>query len=29
VSSESQINGRIVARVDSMFLTATDYSPLK
>jgi NIPSNAP len=29
VSSESQVNGRIVAKVDSTFLTATDYSPLK
>jgi hypothetical protein len=29
VSSESQVNGRIVAKVDSVFLTATDYSPLK
>ncbi len=29
VSAESQVNGRIVAKVDSQFLTATDYSPLK
>lgn len=29
VSSESQVNGRIVAKVDSVFLTAADYSPLK
>jgi hypothetical protein len=29
VSSESQVNGRIVAKVDSVFYTATDYSPLK
>jgi NIPSNAP len=29
VSSESQVNGRIVEKVDSVFLTATDYSPLK
>ena len=29
VSSESQVNGRIVAKVDSVFLTATDYSPMK
>ena len=29
VASESQVNGRIVAKVDSVFLTATDYSPLK
>ena len=29
VSSESQVNGPIVSKVESMFLTATDYSPLK
>lgn len=29
VASESQINGRIVTKVDSVFLAATDYSPLK
>ncbi len=29
VASESQVNGRIVTKVDSTFLTATDYSPLK
>ena len=29
VASESQVNGRIVAKVDSVFLTATDYSPMK
>jgi hypothetical protein len=29
VASESQVNGRIVSKVDSVFLTATDYSPLK
>ncbi len=29
VSAESQVNGRIVTRVDSQFLAATDYSPLK
>jgi hypothetical protein len=29
VASESQVNGPIVSKVDSVFLTATDYSPLK
>lgn len=29
VSTESQVNGKIVAKVESMFLDATDYSPLK
>jgi hypothetical protein len=29
VASESQVNGRIITKVDSVFLTATDYSPLK
>jgi NIPSNAP len=29
VSSESQVNGRIVAKVDSVFLEPTDYSPIK
>jgi NIPSNAP len=29
VASESQLNGRIVAKVDSVFLEATDYSPMK
>ncbi|MEZ5293549.1 MAG: NIPSNAP family protein [Vicinamibacterales bacterium] len=29
VSAESQVNGRIVSKVDSVFLTATDYSPMK
>lgn len=29
VSAESQVNGRIVTKVDSVFLAATDYSPLK
>ena len=29
VASESQVNGPIVTKVDSIFLTATDYSPLK
>jgi hypothetical protein len=29
VSAESQVNGRIVAKVDSVFMDATDYSPMK
>jgi hypothetical protein len=29
VASESQVNGPIVSKVDSMFLQATDYSPMK
>ncbi|MEZ5421349.1 MAG: NIPSNAP family protein, partial [Vicinamibacterales bacterium] len=29
VAAESQANGRIVSKVESVFLTATDYSPLK
>jgi len=29
VASESQTNGPIVSKVDSVFLQATDYSPLK
>jgi NIPSNAP len=29
VSAESQVNGRIVERVVSVFMDATDYSPLK
>jgi hypothetical protein len=29
VASESQLNGPIVTKVDSVFLHATDYSPLK
>ena len=29
VSAESQVNGRIVEKVESVFLTATDYSPMK
>ena len=29
VASESQVNGPIVTKVDSIFLTATDYSPMK
>jgi hypothetical protein len=29
VSAESQVNGRIVEKVDSVFMNATDYSPLK
>ena len=29
VSAESQVNGRIVAKVDSVFMDATDYSPIK
>jgi len=29
VAQESQVNGKIVASVQSMFLDATDYSPLK
>lgn len=29
VAAESQVNGRIVTKVESLFLTATDYSPLK
>jgi hypothetical protein len=29
VASESQVNGRIVEKVDSVFLTTTDYSPMK
>ncbi len=27
--TESEVNGRIVAKVESVFLTATDYSPIK
>jgi hypothetical protein len=29
VSDESQVNGRIVSKVDSVFMEATDYSPIK
>ena len=29
VASESQVNGRIVAKVDSVFFEAADYSPMK
>ena len=29
VSAESQVNGRIVEKVESVFATATDYSPIK
>jgi NIPSNAP protein len=29
VSAESQVNGRIVSKVDSVFMTATDYSAIK
>jgi hypothetical protein len=29
VSRESQVDGRIVSKVESVFLEATDYSPLK
>jgi hypothetical protein len=29
VSEESQVDGRIVATVESLFLDATDYSPMK
>ena len=29
VSSESQVNGPIVSKVESVFVTPTDYSPLK
>jgi hypothetical protein len=29
VAADSQVNGRIVEKVESVFLTATDYSPLK
>lgn len=29
VASESQANGRILEKVESVFLTATDYSPMK
>ena len=29
VATESQVNGKIVAKVDSMFLEAADYSPMK
>lgn len=29
VAAESQVNGRIVSKVESVFADATDYSPLK
>ncbi len=29
VSAESQVNGRIVEKIDSVFATPTDYSPIK
>lgn len=29
VAAESQVNGRILEKVDRVFLTATDYSPMK
>jgi hypothetical protein len=29
VSAESQKDGRIVSKVDSVFMTSTDYSPMK
>ena len=29
VANESQVNGKIVAKVESVFLDPTDYSPMK
>ena len=29
VAADSQVNGRIVEKTESVFLTATDYSPMK
>ena len=29
VSAESQVNGRIVSKADSVFMDATDFSPIK
>ena len=29
VAAESQVDGRIVANVESVFMTATDYSPMR
>jgi hypothetical protein len=29
VASESQVNGRILTKVESVFLEAADYSPMK
>jgi hypothetical protein len=29
VSTESQVNGRIVSKVDSVFMDSTDFSPIK
>ena len=29
VSAESQVNGRIVSKVESVFMEATDYSPIR
>lgn len=29
VAAESQVNGRIVEKTESVFLTATDYSPIR
>lgn len=29
VSAESQVNGRILEKVESVFMNATDYSPIK
>jgi hypothetical protein len=29
VAADSQVNGKIVDRVESVFMTATDYSPMK
>jgi hypothetical protein len=29
VSTESQVNGKIVSKVESVFMDATDYSPIK
>ena len=29
VSKESEMNGKIVAKVESVYMDATDYSPIK
>ena len=29
VAADSQVNGRIVEKTESVFMTATDYSPMK
>ena len=29
VANESQVNGKIVAKVERVFMNATDYSPMK